>query len=420
MSIENADIEFDNRNIIQLCGYNDSGKSAVIRLLDIMFYNAYSSVQAKFIKDGASYFKGVLNFDDGVSYERIKYANGLSIYNLRKGDKLLYTNKNGDTVISVNDIPQVIKDYLGVVRDEEGTKEELNVRRCADRLFLIDTTGGDNYKILNSILQSDILAKTTANLNTDKNALQSELTVKYSKLSTMKSERDRVVVSDRDSIDDFGTNIEKFKGVKDRYNTISNISSLSEKIEKTIIPDELSVLDIERITEINGIKGVQAKATQPIQEELAPLESKELERVNDVSRMLGVQDKANQPIQEELSVLDNVRLESLVSLVNLNKIVNKPIQSNIDIVDTERLSAIGSIVERKERIGTSDLSLIETVSSADIDKMGVFNLYQRYKEYCTNYDNIDNEYNEVTGIISKMAKEYDFKICKNCGSIVTD
>lgn len=388
MSISKADIEFDKRNIIQLCGYNDSGKSAVIRLLDIMFYNAYSSVQSKFIKDGESYFKGVLYFSDGIIYERIKYANGLSIYSLYKNDEILYTNKNGDTVISVNDIPQVIKTYLGVVRDDEGTKEELNVRRCADRLFLIDTTGGDNYKILNSILQSDVLALTTANLNSDKNALQSELAIKYSKLSTMKSERDRVTVSNEDSIKDFGTSINKFKGIKDRHDTISNIVVLAEKIEKTVIPDEVSVMDTERIRDITNIKGVSHTASQPI--------------------------------QDELEVLDTERAERVHKLLNIDRSYNKPIQVELDTIDTDRLKLISDIVSRKSSIGSSDLSLIETVPLNEIEKMVVFNKYKVYKELCDYYDRLNNEYTEITNLISSMAKEYDFKICKNCGSIVTD
>ena len=43
MSIKNALLEFDESNIISLCGYNDSGKSAITRLLEVMFYNTYCS-----------------------------------------------------------------------------------------------------------------------------------------------------------------------------------------------------------------------------------------------------------------------------------------------------------------------------------------------------------------------------------------
>ena len=89
MSIKNGLIEFDDSNIISLCGYNDSGKSAITRLMEVMLYNAYSTDQVKFITDGEDYWLGELTFSDGVVYTRRKYADGKSLWELTKGVKIL-------------------------------------------------------------------------------------------------------------------------------------------------------------------------------------------------------------------------------------------------------------------------------------------------------------------------------------------
>ena len=139
MSIKNGLIEFDESNIISLCGYNDSGKSAITRLMEVMLYNAYSTDQVKFITDGEDYWLGELTFSDGVVYTRRKYADGKSLWELTKGDKVLFSNKlpNG-TYAAMGDTPEVIERYLGVIQDEL-TGEELNVRRNTDKLFLTST-----------------------------------------------------------------------------------------------------------------------------------------------------------------------------------------------------------------------------------------------------------------------------------------
>ena len=56
MSIKEAKVEFDDTNIINFKGFNDSGKSAMLRALEVLLSNKYPTEQAKFIKDGESYF----------------------------------------------------------------------------------------------------------------------------------------------------------------------------------------------------------------------------------------------------------------------------------------------------------------------------------------------------------------------------
>ena len=87
MSIKEAFIEFDDSNVISLCGYNDSGKSAITRLMEVMLYNSYTTDQVRFITDEEEYWLGELTFDDGVVYTRTKYSDGKSLWELKKNGK---------------------------------------------------------------------------------------------------------------------------------------------------------------------------------------------------------------------------------------------------------------------------------------------------------------------------------------------
>ena len=152
-----------------------------------MFYNSYGTEQVKFIKDGEDYFEGVLYFDDGVTYTRRKYQTGNTFYELKKDDKILYTNQQGRAFIAVNEVPQEISTYLGVLKDMY-TGEKLNIRRCTDRMFLIETSGGDNYKIFNSILRSEALAQATTKMNKDRNSLHQQYVVSLNQLTALQQE----------------------------------------------------------------------------------------------------------------------------------------------------------------------------------------------------------------------------------------
>ena len=183
MTITHAKVEFDERNIVNFKGYNDSGKSAMLRALDVLLFNIKSAAQVGFIQDGTDYFRVVTYFDDGVVVLRDKYVNGQSLYEMYKGNDCLFTTRQGKTLSKVADVPQVIKDYLGVIKYDDLA---LNSRSCFEKQFLVQTTGSENYKFLNSILKSEELAVAATMINTDKNKLLSDISTTETELNTYK------------------------------------------------------------------------------------------------------------------------------------------------------------------------------------------------------------------------------------------
>ena len=93
MSIADAKVEFDESNIINFKGYNDSGKSAMLTALKVLLTNANPTKQVGFIQDGKDFFRIMAFFDDGVVILRDKYANGQSLMVLALIQEVVLRNR---------------------------------------------------------------------------------------------------------------------------------------------------------------------------------------------------------------------------------------------------------------------------------------------------------------------------------------
>lgn len=358
MSIKNALIEFDDSNIVSLCGYNDSGKSAITRLFEIMFYNTYSIDQVKFITDDEDYWLGELKFSDGVVYTRIKYLDGKSLWELKKDDTVLFTNRlpNG-ALAAMGDTPEVIVKYLGVIQDEL-TGEELNVRRNTDKLFLINTSGGDNYKILNSVLRSDVLSSASKSLNDDKNKLNSEVAEK---------------------------------------NTVKNV--LEEQLENIDVPPQDVIADIKAtVSKLDDIKGKVVRVSRIMEE---------VETLHSIS------------IYDSLTGVDTAQLKLLQDIFVLSQNTQIPVYNKLDSVDTERLTVLRNILELKKKLNISTYDSLEKV---DVDRVkdivSLGEVYNTYKGTEQTYSKINIKLEEIKQKLKDLSIQYNLKVCQNCGAIV--
>lgn len=358
MSIKNALIEFDDSNIVSLCGYNDSGKSAITRLFEIMFYNTYSIDQVKFITDDEDYWLGELKFSDGVVYTRIKYLDGKSLWELKKDDTVLFTNRlpNG-ALAAMGDTPEVIVKYLGVIQDEL-TGEELNVRRNTDKLFLINTSGGDNYKILNSVLRSDVLSSASKSLNDDKNKLNSEVAEK---------------------------------------NTVKNV--LEEQLENIDVPPQDVIADIKAtVSKLDDIKGKVVRVSRIMEE---------VETLHSIS------------IYDSLTGVDTAQLKLLQDIFVLSQNTQIPVYNKLDSVDMERLTVLRNILELKKKLNISTYDSLEKV---DVDRVkdivSLGEVYNTYKGTEQTYSKINIKLEEIKQKLKDLSIQYNLKVCQNCGAIV--
>lgn len=360
MSIADARLEFDDTNIISICGYNDSGKSALTRLLEIMFYNAYSQEQVAYIKDDTNYWACSLEFDDGVEYNRYKYLDGKSEYELKKDGKVLFTNRSADGVIYAMDkIPEQIENYLGVISVKDETlSEKLNVRRNTDKLFLINTTGGENYKMLNTILRSDLLSATSKKLSQDRNTLQSEASVKATLRDALTSELNSLKVCPESALAELEDMTQKLEGINRRLEYLQAIKDEYDKIQEIVIPKELSLIDSSRLAELEALQSLK----------------KNMDLV----------------ITPECTIIDVSRLNAIVEIIELNKGTEIKIPVVCEGVSLDRYNDIVGICQAYN------------------------DLYSMYMDV----GNIEKELKGTKDELESLARQYNFKICQNCGTVV--
>lgn len=387
MSLGSITLEFDERNIVSLCGYNDSGKSAVVRALEVLFYNAYSTEQVHFIKDGCDKFRLVLTFDDGVSYERIKYVTGASVFLLIKDDEVLFDNRRGTQVINTDGIPQVIAKYLGVIRDDN-TKEALNIRRCTDKLFLIETSGGENYKILNTILQSDKLAETSIALNTDKNKLQAETVAGYTRLSALKDTRDSTQVANSDDIDALEEEVNNLRTLATRFDILMKAKSLVDEITQIPIKKCVQTLNIGRLKAISDIKFLSTTSKKSV--------------------------------NKALKTIDINRLSELESMSRIYHKISEPINSEVLMVDTNRLVDIKSLVDKRVTAVTDVHCAVPVINHSKLRDLGVLQrLVIANKTESERYSDINVSATQVFSKLHEVAEANNLKICENCGAVIS-
>ena len=320
MSIkEESIIEFDERNIINLCGYNDSGKTGATMLLEIIFYDAYSHEQYMYISDGEDYWEGEVTFEDGMSIVRRKFKNGQSNYELWKEEKLIFTNEleNGDYA-AMPDIPEVIQKVLGVSKDET-TGEKLNVRRNRDKMFLIQTTGGENYKMLNTFLRNSVLNTTIKNMNDDKNELKNKINKNESREMVLKEQKEKLKPLPMDLEKELINLVNETETIYNKVNFLSELNKLKKQKNEIIIPNKLKTIsNINKIRKLNNLNNMIKEKNSFIPKKL---ENKTFE-IQKTKKLLNLLELFNEKKEEE-NKLSKLKEELIKNQLILEKLSDK-------------------------------------------------------------------------------------------------
>ena len=337
MSFKHARLVFDETNILNLKGYNDSGKSAILRAVIVCLTDMYKRAQNKYIRYGADYFRVVVTFDDGISIMRDKYMNGQSLYEMYKDGKCIYTTKQGNRLTRIEGVPKTISDYLGLCVTENGC---LNYQSCSDRLLLVETTGSENYQELNSVLKSNEISRATALINSDRNEMNSKMIEMENEFNSNKA-----VLQSRSDVDDYIIGL-----VQER----EEFSELIVRMEKDLeaIKGTLSAMkDVKQIPEVPEI---------------------ETGRLSDIERLVDTVGKL-----EKVQVLPKVdkieigRLSSVRGLAEmLSELSGVERIPKVEVVDVDRAKDIMSILETMKRCSElpEKLPVVEQVNKVNAEK----------------------------------------------------
>ena len=318
-----AKCEFDERGIITIKGYNDSGKSTMLQALNVLFFNSHPSMHINYIKDDCDYFRIMAHFDDGVSILRDKYINGQSLYEMYKDGTVIYSTRNGNTLTRVSKVPDPIEQYLGLI-SHDGTC--LNSRSCIEKQLLVQTTGSENYKFFNVVLKSEEIAIASQMLNTDKNKLLQDINSTTYQLQTTKT----MLGNGNLLTDELISELERADKLIDEYDVkldcISSALGTADEVSAIQIPPDISQIDNERVSILSSINGI----------------------VNEIASI---------PTLPEVNQLDSSRLELLTGIMGVsNELSSIPVIPNIQGVSTDRFSSILDLSLMLDSIETLDES----------------------------------------------------------------
>lgn len=342
MSIGHGTCSFDERGIINFKGYNDSGKSAMLTALRVLFTNFQSSKQNSFIRDDCDYFRIIAYFDDGVKIMRDKYINGQSLYEMYKDDTLLYSTKSSTGVLTrVKEVPEPIAQYLALI-DSDDTY--LNFRSCFEKQIGVQTSGSENYKMFNNVLKSEEIASASALLNNDKNKLVSEIADVEAELNGAKkllgntggiTESMIVFLKDTDA------QVDTYEATA---NTLTAIQAKKVDLDAIHITPMLS-----EVSDISSLQAIMGYASELSSIHIAPhLES--IDGVDTLAQLVSIKSQIHD-VQPELREVAEVNILSQLSAIiaELNTIDISSLDAEIESAkeELEQLSHTSGIKMKK-------------------------------------------------------------------------
>lgn len=329
MAYAHAICEFDERGVVTIKGYNDSGKSAMLQALNVLLFNSKPTQQIGFIKDDCDYFRVVAHFDDGVSILRDKYINGQSLYEMYKDNTVIFSTKQGKALTKVSGVPEPIADYLGLI-SHEGTC--LNSRSCIEKQLLVQTTGSENYKLLNVILKSEELAVATQMLNDDKNKVLQDINATESRLSSAKD----LIGVGLDLTDDLITYLERLDKNCDVFDSMSSsvitINNIIKNIEGIMITPLLDSIDISQFNALVSIENlINSLNSIPDIPKLSSISTSDLDLLNFISSI--VLELGTIPEIPALSMIETSEIDILSEILNTYNNLNN-LTKEVDDIDS--------------------------------------------------------------------------------------
>lgn len=314
MVYSRAKLVFDESNIVNIKGYNSAGKSTMLKALAVCLTNMFPKSQTKLIRHGEEYFRIVVNFSDGISILRDKYANGQSLYEMYKNGVCVFTTKEGRKLSKVDDVPEVIKAYLGLCSTSFGC---LNYQSRQDKLWLVETTGSENYSTLNEILKSEEISRANALINSDKNRLSAEITEIESSLQAVKMERMSAEAYSEDLLKALEERQAYVKDLDRRVRDIRRLASISKDIRTIVVPPVVSPVDCDRLSKTSMLgsllKDISEIKVYPVISTIG------VERLQCASTLMAmfkeVQDGKRKIVATEIPVISLNRFKSLDSVV---------------------------------------------------------------------------------------------------------
>ena len=400
MSIKHAHIMFDGTNIINIKGYNDSGKSAILRAVIICLADQFKTVQAKYIMHGCEFFRVVVTFEDGISIVRDKYSTGQSLYEMYKGRDLLFTTKSGKTLTKVSGVPKPIEDYIGLCMTESGCLNYQNANNT--KMLLVETTGSENYRELNTVLKSEEIAKASVLINSDRNDLSTAMQEIQKELSSKQETYNERKGITQELVDAIGEKDKQSEGILEKDEFLKNIIQIYNSIVSMKNVPTVDEIDENRLQHIEKLSDfVENEDNFRVYPKIDSVEN--VGKVSEIEKLYRL-----------LSELENTKATSAPTVKKID--TYEKIESIEEIYKYFQTLTKVKVTPNVEPEGTENISKLNSLDTIN-------QTFDNFVESLKNLKKIEMKLTKAKDFIEKLVLEADrqgikMQICPNCGTVV--
>lgn len=353
MGFERCKAYFDESGILNIKGYNGSGKSAFLTGMAVALMNLYPNKQAGYITHGKEYFRIIVAFDDSVVIVRDKYKNGQSLYEMYKGKQLIYSTKVGNKLTKVSQVPEVIEKYLGLVHIGNGY---LNYQVRRDPLWLVETKGSENYQDVHETLKAEEIAGANNLINSDSNELSAQITSMESRMNNYIMQLDNYSDVSQDLIVALSEKEVYVQSLLNRYDYIYSIGSTVEELSGVQEVPNIEGIETGKFSLITKLKETADRVTNlPKLPEVSQLEIGKLSLLSKLkSRLSEVSSMSDSCFNGDIDCVDIAKYPNLGKLQKLLK----------ECEDTKKL--ISELDSAEKGFEEEKLAIIEDATSHGI------------------------------------------------------
>ena len=427
MSFEKARAEFDGTNVVNIKGFNSVGKSAMLRALDVCFFNIRPSGQVGYIQDGHNYFRITVYFSDGVRIVRDKYKNGQSlyemIYNDNGTDTVLFTTRLHGALTKVVDVPEVIVAYLGMTVCKDWN---VNSRSCFEPRLLVETKGKENYFALHEVLQSETAARAITLLNNDKNSMKSEIMTEETELQTYHEQLRETFGLSQELMDILHEADRKLDIAEEKAAVLDSIQATLDEIREIPNIPPVEPVTTAELTELSHIADtIEEIRAIPQLPEVTPVSTDSLDMLAEVAdsitEMKGIPDIPAVP------VLDTESLTMLGGIMEAKALMDAiPDVPEVPLVNAEQLALL---LETQSVI--AEMETYPDIPECTLITLDEMELLKQIMEAKASLDASDSERDaldaraqaiaaDLTDLQAELAELGEhYVVCQNCGAMVS-
>lgn len=295
-SIKDLEIELDGDGLYWIRGKNNIGKSNLLRAMSTVFTNVSNNSYKPFIRDNCTTFKIKVWFED----DWVELARGATDYY-----EWLIDGVHGRVDKTAGKVPDELVEYFNLYYEAEKTKRYLNITSSDDPLLFVSTTGGDNDRLLQIALGTEVV------MGASKRAeqLKRQATAEQKTIRTLLSEQE-----------------EQLTGMQARHDTLSDQIEQLDRLE-LVLDNEYKITTLLKNQQelVTDYALLGSKLIELMQDEEL-IKTANLEQQHHDIQVITKQLKQEQDYQtfikteQEIQVLTS---EELASLTNLEDSVLK-------------------------------------------------------------------------------------------------